>query len=440
MNATASDSPSATPRTLRFSSDTNNLLPGKTFTTETVEATFANAVMSLPDNIRTSEQVKKDASDYTKLLLRTHLLKDKLKRFSDEEFIPHAARIRIELKGPKSVANGPNGQVFGNECSALALVTHDYMLAVKESMRKVALWSLQEAKRDLCNFACNYAIDIIAARIIDYEHAESSDKVQMELIFSILKDLMSTHRETRHITTLMTGTNTPVRVTTSGPATDSKLTPLLFEIEYGFKSPPQKLTEGDTNKFAVLLTTTSQDMHDIFVATIAADNKRILWEKKALEKSKLLARINTTTLVEDTSKETENFMANMTAETLDELIEKRLEKRLREEAKKAKLKAKQSTSSSSNKTDKDKEKEKKLKQKKKNPASTASTASAKKAKGAASSPASSKKKPIGGKKNAKPGTEAPRQKSSGAGNKKDTKKRNASEKSTPKSKKRNNAT
>ena len=238
VNATASDTSSATQRTLSYSPETNKTLPSKSFTAEHVEATLANAVMSLPDNIRTSEQVKKDASDYTKLLLRTHLLENKLNRFSDEDFIPHAARVKVELKGPKSVANGPNGKAFEHECTTLASITYDYTLAVKESMAKVALWSLQEAKRDLCNFACNYAIDIIAARIIDNEHAESSDKVQMELIYSILKDLLSHHRLTQVMNTVIQGTNTPVRVTTSGPSSDSKLTLLLFGIEYLFDTPP----------------------------------------------------------------------------------------------------------------------------------------------------------------------------------------------------------
>jgi len=85
----------------------------------------------------------------------------------------------------------------------------------------------------------------------------------------------------------------------------------------------------------MLLTTTPQDMHDIFVTTIDANTKLILWEKKATEKAKLLARINTTALVQDTSKETDDFMSKLTAETLEDLIEKRLEKRLREESKKA---------------------------------------------------------------------------------------------------------
>jgi len=97
-----------------------------------------------------------------------------------------------------------------------------------------------KTKRNLCNFACNYTIgDIIAARIIDNEHAdESSDKVQMELIYSILKDLLSHHRLTQVMNTVIQGTNTPVRVTTSGPSSDSKLTLLLFGIEYLFDTPP----------------------------------------------------------------------------------------------------------------------------------------------------------------------------------------------------------
>jgi len=249
----------------------------------------------------------------------------------------------------------------------------------------------------------------------------------MELIYSILKDLLSHHRLTRVMNTVIQGTNTPVRVTTSGTSSDSKLTPLLFGIEYLFHTPPQILTKDDVNKFAMLLTTTSQDMHDIFVTTIDADTKNILWKKKA----KLLARINTTVLVQDTSKETDDFMSKLTAKTLEDLIEKCLEKCLRKESKKAKSKAKQPSASSSTN---DKEKEKKQKKKK----NTASAASTKNAKGVASSPASSTKKKGGGKKTAKSGTEATRHRNSGAGNKKDTKKRSASDKRAVKSKKRNN--
>ena len=71
MNATHSDTPpssGATRKTLHFS-DNALLLPSKNATPENVEVTFVNAVESLPDNIRTIKQVKKDASaDYTKLL------------------------------------------------------------------------------------------------------------------------------------------------------------------------------------------------------------------------------------------------------------------------------------------------------------------------------------------------------------------------------------
>ena len=394
MNATYSDTPSATPRTLRFS-DNDTLLPSKIVTTETVEATFANAVMSLPDNYRTTDQVKKDASEYTKLLSKYHRLMDKLKRFDDDEFIPHAVRLKVELKASKSVTSGPHASDFSVEKSALEMLTSEYQSEVKKSMRKVAHWTLQEAKRDLCNFACNFAIDLIASRLIDDEHAESSDNVQLELIYSILNNLLKGCVTFRNVNLLSTGstTATPSRMVVTS---ESLLPPMLFNLEFKFKSTPSTLTDDDVAKYATLLNSTSSDLRDIFIETLQADTRRIASNKKATEKAKLLARISTTNLVESTATDTEIILDNLTAETLDELIEKRIEKRLNDQAKKAN----QSSSSSSKKDKKDKKKKK----------NQTSTSTAKKATGAASSPASSKKKSRGGKQKAESASAATKKK------------------------------
>jgi len=204
-NTTYSDTPSATPRTLRFS-DNDTLLPSKIVTTETVEATFVNAVMSLPDTHRTTtDQVKKEASEYTRLHSKYHRLMDKLKRFNDDELIPHAVR----LKASKSVTSDPNASDFSVEKSALDMLTSEYQLEVKKSTRKVAHWTLQESKRDLCNFACNFTIDLIASRLIDEEHAESSDNVQIELIYSILNNLLKGCVTFPTVNLINTGSATP---------------------------------------------------------------------------------------------------------------------------------------------------------------------------------------------------------------------------------------
>ena len=59
---------------------------------------------------------------------------DKLKRFDDAEFIPHAVRLKVELKASKSVTSGPHASDFSVEKSALDMLTSDYQLEVKKSM------------------------------------------------------------------------------------------------------------------------------------------------------------------------------------------------------------------------------------------------------------------------------------------------------------------
>ena len=391
-NATNSDTHSATRKTLRFS-ENGHLLPSKLVTMQTVEAVFANAVLSLPDNTKTSEQVKKEASAYTKLLSNHHRLMDKLKRFDDIEFLPHAVRLKIELKASKSVTSGPNSSEFSIEKSALDIHTQEYQEKVKASMRTVAFWTSQEAKRDLCNYACSYAKDLIATRLIDQEHADSSDLVTNELIQDLLNDLIEGTRAIRTINTFAPGSNssTPTRTIIK---TTSLLTPVLFGIKFKFTEtkPPSELTDDDAMKYASLLNTTASDISAIFGDTVYANKNRIVYERKAMEKAKLLARISTTKLVESTAQETAVLLENLNTETLTELIEKGIAKRLREYGASAKAKAKAKQSSSSSGTNQ-KEKDKKKKKKNKDP----TTSPAKKAKGAASSTASSKKKSRDGK-------------------------------------------
>ena len=397
MNATSSDTQSATRKTLRFS-ENGHLLPSKIVTMQTVEAVFANAVLSLPDNTKTSEQVKKEASAYTKLLSNHHRLMDKLKRFDDTEFLPHAVRLKIELKASKSVISGPNASEFSIEKSDLEIQTQEYQEKVKASMRKVAFWTSQEAKRDLCNYVCLYAKDLIATRLIDQELADSSDLVTNDLIQDLLNDLIEGTRTIRTINTFAAGSSssTPTRTISKTP---SLLTPVLFGIKFLFTEtkPPTTLSDEDAMKYATLLNTTASDIVAIFGDTVDANKTRLVYERKAMEKAKLLARISTTKLVENTAQETEIILENFTTETLSELIEKGIAKRLREYGASAKAKSKAMQSSSSSSTTR-KEKDKKKKKKTKD---STTTSPAKKSKGAASSTASSKKKSRDGKKGEK---------------------------------------
>jgi len=80
---------------------------------------------------------------------------------------------------------------------------------------------------------------------------------------------------------------------------------MLFNMKFKYKSPPSTLTEDDVAKYATLLNSAAIGMRNIFIETLQADTRRIASNKKATEKAKLLARINTTNLVESTATETE---------------------------------------------------------------------------------------------------------------------------------------
>ena len=153
--------------------------------------------------------------------------------------------------------------------------------------------------------ACVFTKDLISARLIDDEHAESSDQVSNEkLINDLLNDLRKGIRTIHTISTFTAGSTIPTRNISN---TTSLLMPMLFGMNFNFdnKSPHLILTNDNTITYASLLNATAIQSSAIFIDTIDTDKTCITCEMKALEKAKLLACMSSTTkLVEDAAMET----------------------------------------------------------------------------------------------------------------------------------------